>query len=92
MTPRIEPDDEGGARVYTPYDPVFVAELKALVPASERAWDPEAKCWWIASDWVEWVEEKVAGSFGEVRVADEDGHALTRTASGETLWQGDLFG
>lgn len=30
-----------------PYDPAFVAALKAAVPASGRQWDPVAKAWKI---------------------------------------------
>lgn len=38
---------DGSARLYTPFDAGFVAELKARLPASLRRWDKPDKCWII---------------------------------------------
>ena len=42
---------EDGTLVYkTPYNPGLVSALKALVPASDRKWDPQRKIWLVAPD------------------------------------------
>jgi len=34
-----------------PYNRQFVDELKAVIPADKRSWDPENKVWVITSPW-----------------------------------------
>lgn len=42
---------ENGTLVYrTPYNPALVSALKAMVPASDRKWDPSRKAWLVAPD------------------------------------------
>lgn len=42
---------ENGTLVYrTPYNPGLVSALKAMVPASDRKWDPSRKVWLVAPD------------------------------------------
>jgi hypothetical protein len=37
-----------GLEFYSDYDPDLVAELKAIIPASERRWEPGKKCWIVS--------------------------------------------
>jgi len=39
---------DGSLQYFSSYDPGLVAALKALIPASERRWDNEQKCWLVA--------------------------------------------
>lgn len=40
-----------GLRVYTPYNPGFVAALKANIPTAGRTWDKATKAWIIAPNY-----------------------------------------
>lgn len=40
-----------GLLVRTPYDPAFVAALKANVPSAGRTWDPARKIWVVANNY-----------------------------------------
>lgn len=37
----------GGVILRTPYLPAFVYDLKATIPMQDRAWDPDAKVWYV---------------------------------------------
>lgn len=41
----------GALQVRIPYDPAFVAALKANVPSAGRTWDPARKIWVVASNY-----------------------------------------
>ena len=41
----------GALQVRIPYDPAFVAALKANVPSAGRTWDPTHKTWVVASNY-----------------------------------------
>jgi len=44
---RVETDPQYGLIFYSPYDAGLVAELKAQIPAWERVWSKDKKCWMI---------------------------------------------
>jgi hypothetical protein len=47
---RVVIEPANSIKLYVPYHPDFVADLKAAVPASDRLWEPEDKHWWISSE------------------------------------------
>lgn len=46
---RLVPMRDGSVAFFSSYSPSLVAALKALIPASDRRWDREQKCWLVAS-------------------------------------------
>ncbi len=46
---RLVPMRDSSIAFFSSYSPSLVAALKALIPASERRWDPAEKCWLVAS-------------------------------------------
>lgn len=62
---RIEAAD-GALAVHTPYDPAFVAELKARISPTERKWDGGRKVWLVAAGCGPQVQRLIEQHFGAV--------------------------
>ncbi len=60
-TATISYQSDGSARLYTPFDPGFVEQLKARIPAALRRWDKADKSWVI----------EAAGIFRAVSLAEQ---------------------
>ena len=67
-----------GSRFYlrTPYEEVFVGELKDLVPARSRFWDGWHKEWQIAASYWSEVEDLLQGWWGDGSVLDTVPHRM----------------
>ena len=52
-----------GYKVITPYNPHFVADLKTAVPASDRAYDPDAHVWTISAQYSDAVVRLIGNTF-----------------------------
>ncbi len=80
----------------TPYDPMFLEQIKALVPKGARRFmePPEgpAKGWRVSADWADVGEHLTRSAFpGAIDEIDEDGEVITRTADGRRLVQESLL-
>ena len=60
--------DGSAADVRFPYDAFVVAEIKRVVPAPLRSYDPGTKAWTISARYVSTVFHILAQVFGEVEV------------------------
>lgn len=60
ITPITMGPRDGALEVRTPYDPAFVAALKANVPSAGRTWDPARKTWVVASNYATALQAVVA--------------------------------
>lgn len=47
----------GVLRLECDYDRGFISALKRTIPPSERAWDPDSKCWLVTTDNLEILKE-----------------------------------
>lgn len=56
----------------TPYDPAFVAELKATIPFPYRRWEPVDKVWRIDTLFEEEIADLCREHFGDVRIIRPD--------------------
>lgn len=56
----------GSLVVKTPYDSGFVAELKALVPATQRKFDPGSKSWIVDPAQGKTIQDLIQTYFGEL--------------------------
>lgn len=52
-----------GYKVITPYNPHFVNDLKATVPASDRAYDPDSHVWTISAQYSDAVVRLIGNTF-----------------------------
>lgn len=80
-----------GVEIDTPYNLSFIEDLKSEVPARERAWNPDAKTWWVSAAFAEEAVEMVLYHYGETEVVDEDGAIEYRTPDGVVGRQEGLF-
>lgn len=90
---RISPSTlrgRAGVAVRTPFDEVFVGQLKAMIPRNDRWFNPHVKTWWVAEDHVDLVTYLVRDCFGTVEITGTDGRKITLTPAGETLVQEEL--
>ena len=55
----------GAYKVVTPYMSSFVSELKETVPASDRAYDRDSKCWTVSAQYGNAVGALIAKCFGQ---------------------------
>ena len=66
----------GGYEIVTPYMPSFVSELKAIIPASERAYNKERRSWTVSAKHGQTAGALIAKCFGQwvevppIRTAD----------------------
>ncbi len=86
----------GAVFLETPYDPMFLEQIKALVPKDARRFmePPEgpAKGWRVSPDWADVGEHLARSAFpGAVDEIDEDGEVVTRTADGRRIVQESLL-
>jgi hypothetical protein len=92
--PRIRPmklKGRPGVSVRTPFDEVFLAQLKSLVPHGDRWFNGHVKEWFVAEASVDVVTHIVRECFGTVEIVDDDGVSVTHTRAGERLLQEGLF-
>lgn len=90
----IEPSDDGpgpGFLILTPYDPVWVERIKALIPSRDRRFWEASSGWWIAEAHRDVVMHLTVECFGEMDVIDEDGVEETVTRNGQRFRQERLF-
>lgn len=57
-----------GLAVHTPYNPAFVAELKASIPTAGRAWDKDSKAWIVAANYATALQQVIARYYPGVSV------------------------
>lgn len=94
--PRIHRLEGGGVFLETPYDEVFLEQIKSLIPRGQRTWheppDAPAKGWRVTAEWADVGEHLTRSAFpgamDEVRVG---GEAITTTEEGKRLQQESLF-
>lgn len=55
---------DGALAVTSPYDPAFVAALKATIPASDRKWDGASKRWMVSVDYGSQLQRLVSQHYG----------------------------
>jgi len=69
----------GGALAITsPYDPAFVAALKATIPGSDRKWDGDSKRWMVSVDFGSQVQRLITAHYGvTVSLPQATGRAQT---------------
>ena len=60
--------DGSAADASFPYSAYIVAEIKRLVPAPARTYDPDSKTWTVAGRYVSAVYHVLAQVFGEVDI------------------------
>jgi len=60
--------DGSAADVTFPFDALVVAEIKRVVPAWLRSYDPDSKTWTVAGRYVHLVYHVLAQVFGDVDV------------------------
>lgn len=58
----------GGLIVRTPYNPAFVASLKASIPTAGRAWDSASKAWIVAPNYAVALNQVLAQYYPGVSV------------------------
>jgi hypothetical protein len=75
--PTIRRRADGGAEFAVPYEPAWVARVKALVPTDNREWNPAAKTWTI---WPPHVEAVLALTMAIFRHIDDVGAAAPAPA------------
>lgn len=81
-----------GVLFQTPYDEMYVAQLKGLIPNKRDRWFNEhRRGWWIAEEHVDLVTHLTRETFGAMRVVDDEGHEIIEERSGERLEQGRLL-
>jgi hypothetical protein len=66
ITASIRRAIDGTYRVTFPYDPDVVTGIKELVPPHSRAYDPDAKCWYVSSAYRDIIHELLEDTFLEV--------------------------
>lgn len=55
----------GALAITSPYDPNFVAALKATIPASDRKWDGDSKRWMVSPDYGSQLQQLVSRHYGQ---------------------------
>ena len=53
----------GGYKVVTPFDWHFINDLKTAVPASDRAYDPQIRCWTVSAQYKDVVARLIEWYF-----------------------------
>ncbi len=71
ITASIRRAIDGTYRVTFPYDPDVVTAIKELVPPHSRAYDPDAKCWYVSSAFRDTIHELLESVFLEVETDPE---------------------
>ncbi len=71
ITASIRRAIDGTYRVTFPYDPDVVTGIKELVPPHSRAYDPDAKCWYVSSAYRDIVHELLEAVFIDVETDPE---------------------
>lgn len=62
----------GGAyRIVTPYNSGFVGELKDSVPATDRGYDPNTRCWTVSAAYGKSVSVMINKWFGQQIIPDQ---------------------
>ncbi len=80
-----------GYLVQTPFDDVFIEQLREMIPKRDRWFNRPRKGWWIAEEHLELVLHLVRDAYGgAIIVVDEDGREITHEG-GERLEQGRLL-
>lgn len=65
---RIERNENGMAKVFTPYNSEFVAKIKKI---GGRKWNGAEKCWEVPETEIETVREYMMAVYGETDKADD---------------------
>jgi len=63
---------DGYIYIKTPFNPAFVQELKADIPASQRAWLGNDKVWRVAAAYHEDVLSVVRSHYGEPTILEQE--------------------
>lgn len=79
-----------GILVQTPYDEIFVGQLKNMISRRDRWWNEHRKGWWVAEEERTLVMHLLEMFGGTVVIVDQDGHEVIHE-HGETLEQGRLL-
>jgi hypothetical protein len=67
--PTITLTREGRAELRFPYDAAFIEQLKAVVPAHARTYDPTVKSWTVMPAYVDVAARLMFATFSDVEVA-----------------------
>ena len=79
-----------GFLVQTPYDEIFLEQLREMIPKRDRWFNRPRKGWWVAEKHLDIALHLVREAFGAIIVVDEDGREVTHEG-GERLEQGRLL-
>jgi hypothetical protein len=69
-TARIYPAHDGGFWLDTPYDKIFIGELKNLIAYPGRKWDKERRQWWVSAAAVAMAESIARRHYDNVEKLD----------------------
>ncbi len=89
---RIHRLEGGGVFLETPYDEVFLEQIKKLIPQGDRSYaePPEApgKGWRVSPEWADVGEHLTRSAFpGAMDEVTVDGETITTTEDGRRLKQ-----
>ncbi len=71
ITASIRRAADGSYRVEFPYDRSVVESIKRIIPPHSRAYDPDAKCWYVSSAFRDIVHELLEAVFIDVETDPE---------------------
>lgn len=77
---RIERNENGMAKVFTPYNSDFVAKIKRI---GGRRWNGEEKCWEVPETEIETVREYMKAVYGETDQADDSDKVTVKVTFNE---------
>lgn len=91
---RVSPMKHYGAEgflIQTPYDEIFVEQIREMVPIKDRWFNRSRRGWWVAEEHREIVLHLVHEAFGgAIIVVGDDGREITHEGD-ERLEQGRLL-
>lgn len=67
--------ENGRAKVYTPYNPDFVSQIKTI---GGHKWDPTEKCWTVPEAEIDTVRKCMMDTYGETDISAEDQRITVR--------------
>lgn len=84
-------DGRPGVFLRTPYDSVFVEELKSALPWRDRAWLPSEGVWWVSDRHRQYAQGLLLDRWPEIMVVGAEGGDYLLDRDGVITKQFGLF-